>query len=88
MQLPVHISIDFLKDWSSSLEISEDAINKISTNRAYLDNILQKGETYYGINTGFGSLCNVKIEADELACADIWPAGVKSFVELDQILGG
>ena len=67
MQLPAHISIDILKDWNNSLEISKEAFDRISVNRAYLDNILKGGNTYYGINTGFGSLCNVKIEPGELA---------------------
>ena len=67
MQLPEHLSINILKDWTSSIEISKEAENRISVNRAYLDEILKSGNTYYGINTGFGSLCNVKIEPDELA---------------------
>lgn len=67
MQLPEHLSIDLLKDWNTQIEISKEAHGRIETNRAYLDKILEGGNTYYGINTGFGSLCNVKIEADELA---------------------
>lgn len=68
MELPAHISIDFLKEWNNDhLGISPDAAARIATNRAYLDDILKKGNTYYGINTGFGSLCNVRIENDELA---------------------
>ena len=59
MQLPEHLSINILKDWTSSIEISKEAENRISVNRAYLDEILKSGNTYYGINTGFGSLCNV-----------------------------
>lgn len=68
MQLPDHISIDFLKDWNNKeLALSADAANRINVNRSYLDNILKKGNTYYGINTGFGSLCNVRINDNELA---------------------
>lgn len=68
MQLPAHISIDFLKEWNNnSLALSASAGGRINTNRAYLDEILKKGDTYYGINTGFGSLCNVRVEPDELA---------------------
>lgn len=68
MQLPAHISIDFLKDWNNNtLALSNAAGERINTNRAYLDEILKKGDTYYGINTGFGSLCNVRVEPDELA---------------------
>lgn len=67
MQLPEHISIDFLSNWDESLALSEDAYARIGINRAYLDTILKQGNTYYGINTGFGSLCNVRIADDELS---------------------
>ncbi|WP_276133010.1 histidine ammonia-lyase [Polluticoccus soli] len=67
MQLPEHISIDILKSWGDNLGLSAGANERISTNRAYLENILKGGNTYYGINTGFGSLCNVRVEPHELA---------------------
>ncbi len=66
MELPAHISIETLKNLSGTLELSAEAINRISINRAYLDNILKSGKTFYGINTGFGSLCNVRIRDHEL----------------------
>ena len=68
MELPEHLSIDLLKSRTSKdLAISGKAINQIETNRAYLDNILKQGGTYYGINTGFGSLCNVRIDSTQLS---------------------
>lgn len=68
MVLPDHISISFLANWNNSkIELSANAKQRIQQNRAYLDDILQKGNTYYGINTGFGSLCNVRIEPSELS---------------------
>ena len=68
MELPEHISIDFLSNWNaSSLALPADAFARITTNRNYLDDILKQGNTYYGINTGFGSLCNVRIADDELS---------------------
>ncbi|XZF13134.1 histidine ammonia-lyase [Chitinophagaceae bacterium MMS25-I14] len=68
MELPAHISIEQLKNRdNTTLDISADAKQRIAHNRAYLDNILKEGNTYYGINTGFGSLCNVRIEDSELA---------------------
>ncbi|MBN9483034.1 MAG: histidine ammonia-lyase [Bacteroidetes bacterium 43-93] len=68
MQLPDHISIDFLAQWGSDkLVMSADAVNRVQTNRNYLEDILKEGKTYYGINTGFGSLCNVRIDDNELA---------------------
>ena len=68
MELPEHLTIDLLKDWKgNSIELSEAAKARIAENRAYLDNILKNGKTYYGINTGFGSLCNVRIDDNDLA---------------------
>jgi len=68
MELPEHISIDHLKAGHGQIiTISEAAQKRIAHNRSYLDNILKGGKTYYGINTGFGSLCNVRIMDSELA---------------------
>jgi histidine ammonia-lyase len=67
MELPQHLSLDILQAWKgNSLEQPADAVQRVAENRAYLDNILKGGGTYYGINTGFGSLCNVRIKDDEL----------------------
>ena len=51
----------------AKLEFSAEAIKNIKNCRAYLDKkqAAQK-EPIYGINTGFGSLCNVIIPAHEL----------------------
>ncbi len=69
MELPEHLSIDILSagGWRNTLDVPAAAIGRIAHNRAYLDDIISKGGTYYGINTGFGSLCNVRIKDDELA---------------------
>jgi histidine ammonia-lyase len=68
MTLPPHISIDWLRQWTPQpLNLSQPAADRITQNRDYLDRILAGGETYYGINTGFGSLCNVRVAPDELA---------------------
>lgn len=49
------------------LALSDEAICKINTSRSYLD-AKQKAskEPIYGVNTGFGSLCNIKINEDKL----------------------
>lgn len=53
--------------YDKKLELSSEAISKIKTCRAYLDNrMLQQEAPIYGINTGFGSLYNVKISKDKL----------------------
>ncbi len=68
MELPEHISLNFLDGWNNkNLEVSEQSQKNIEQNRAYLDNILKQGGTYYGINTGFGSLCNVRIDDSQLS---------------------
>ncbi|HXS36428.1 MAG TPA: histidine ammonia-lyase [Flavipsychrobacter sp.] len=68
MQLPERISIDSLQNWKNShIELSSETIQHITVNRSYLDNILKTGNVYYGINTGFGALCNVRIQPGELA---------------------
>lgn len=49
------------------LALSESSREKIIKCRQYLDDKMKDAEgLYYGINTGFGSLCNVKISADEI----------------------
>ena len=52
---------------NAKLEFSADAIKNIKACRAYLDKkqATQK-EPIYGVNTGFGALCNVIIPANEL----------------------
>lgn len=68
MELPEHITIDGLAHAGiDNIQIPAAAQERIAVNRAYLDEILRGGQTYYGINTGFGSLCNVRVQPDELA---------------------
>ena len=67
MELPGHLTIDYLLQKQDTLHISAAAHERIAVNRAYLDNKLKGGNTFYGINTGFGSLCNVRIKDSELA---------------------
>lgn len=68
MELPHHLSIHILEQLNSDdIALSGDAVERIQHNRAYLDNKIGSGATYYGINTGFGSLCDVRIEDDQLA---------------------
>ena len=51
----------------SKLELSAEVREKISQNRRYLESVLEDpNQIIYGINTGFGSLCNVKISEANL----------------------
>jgi histidine ammonia-lyase len=66
-----HLSIDLigaiLKS-NAKLALSESAITAIVKCRTYLDNKMANStKPVYGINTGFGSLCDVKINAEDLS---------------------
>lgn len=53
---------------NKQLALSDEAVVNIKKSRAYLDKKIQNNETpIYGINTGFGSLCNIKISKDNLS---------------------
>lgn len=50
-----------------TLALSDEAILNIEKARNYLDEKMKENKTpIYGINTGFGSLCNVKISSENL----------------------
>lgn len=64
------LSIDILAEIVKSkakIELSESAIEKIKTCRAYLDKKIDGSQTFYGINTGFGALCDVQISKKDLS---------------------
>ena len=51
-----------------TLALSEEAVVNIEKCRKYLDDKMQSNSNpIYGINTGFGSLCNVKISNENLS---------------------
>lgn len=67
MELPAHFDIATLEQLlKEKIALTATDIEKINANRNYLDNKIAGGGTYYGINTGFGSLCNVRISDDQL----------------------
>ena len=52
----------------SRIELGEDACRRIVNCREYLDNRMKtQKEPIYGITTGFGSLCNVSIDSEDLS---------------------
>lgn len=66
--LPEEIQIqDIEKLLSHQIQLSEHQIKAINANRAFLDAKMATGQTYYGINTGFGSLCDVRVSEEELS---------------------
>jgi histidine ammonia-lyase len=48
------------------VRLSQKAIPRINRCRKHVEEIIKKGETVYGINTGFGKLCRVKISPSEI----------------------
>ena len=56
-----------LLDFNQHISITFDAHERILACREYLDGkMAEKDRSYYGINTGFGFLQNVKIDADQI----------------------
>ncbi len=50
-----------------SLELSKEVVEKVKRCRDYLDRkLVREDKPIYGINTGFGSLCDVKISKENL----------------------
>ncbi|HLS70374.1 MAG TPA: histidine ammonia-lyase [Chitinophagaceae bacterium] len=66
--LPEEIKIEDLQELlQSKIQLSEEQILAVKRNREYLDKKVKSGQTFYGINTGFGSLCNVRVSEEELS---------------------
>lgn len=66
-----HLSVDRVEEilyGRYTISLSDDARNRIIRCREYLDDKMQRQkEPIYGVTTGFGSLCNISVEADQLA---------------------
>jgi len=61
-------SIHDLIESQKKIKLSDESVAKINRSRAYLLSKLEGNDTpIYGINTGFGSLCNVKISPENLS---------------------
>lgn len=65
-QLTIAKVHEIVKD-NRSISLSADSRNRIEKCRAYLDRKLAGGkDVFYGINTGFGSLCDTVISIEDL----------------------
>jgi len=66
-----HYSAEEIYQWfrrKVTLTCSAEVLQEIQKGRTLLKNILDgKEKAYYGINTGFGSLCNVRISPEQLS---------------------
>ncbi len=68
MEIPQHITLSDLETLlTESISLSDTDRKQINANRNYLEQKLKTGQTFYGINTGFGSLCNVRVTDEELS---------------------
>ncbi len=62
-----YLDIVDITDNYESISISNDLALQVSKCRSYLEQKLSSADrSFYGINTGFGSLCNVRIPNEEL----------------------
>lgn len=52
---------------NTPLDISKEALKRVDSSRQCVESRLQSGETFYGINTGFGALANVSIPKERLS---------------------
>lgn len=68
---PEPLSLDTIEHLISKripLKLSEESISRIIRCREYLDRrMIQQKDPIYGITTGFGSLCNISINHNELS---------------------
>lgn len=60
-------TLDIVFQEKTTIELSDSSKVKINQNRRFLEEkIKEPNAVYYGINTGFGSLCNIQISDNEL----------------------
>lgn len=69
MELPKHLDLSTLQAilHEGKVSYSESTWQRIHENIEFLQQKLNSGNIYYGINTGFGSLCNVRVSDDQLS---------------------
>ena len=59
--------VEMILSQSMHIALSVDTQKRIMNCRDFLDNKMRANDSvFYGINTGFGSLCNTQISTDEL----------------------
>jgi histidine ammonia-lyase len=61
-------NVNYIIQSDAKLELSKEAVKRIVKCREYLNHKMSSGkEVFYGINTGFGSLCNTVISSADLS---------------------
>ncbi|HEX9894245.1 MAG TPA: histidine ammonia-lyase [Gemmatimonadales bacterium] len=54
------------RDGGSRIELHAGALDRLAQSRASVEAAIARGDTMYGVNTGFGKLANVRIAAADL----------------------
>ena len=49
-----------------TVSLDDDSLARIADSQTRIEEVVRSGEQVYGVNTGFGLLANVRIDADEL----------------------
>eukprot|EP00035_Acanthoeca_spectabilis_P034329 m.28481 g.28481 ORF g.28481 m.28481 type:complete len:563 (-) comp6555_c0_seq2:2390-4078(-) len=52
---------------TTQIKVAKSAMDRVRVGRAVVDNIVDKGDVAYGINTGFGLFANVVVSPSQLA---------------------
>ena len=60
-----------LVSMGEKVEVASDAWIRVDASRKVVENILDSGETVYGINTGFGALVSESISSEDLATLQV-----------------
>ena len=55
----------------AEVQVATDAWPKVEAARNVVEGILKRGETVYGINTGFGALVSERISSEDLAALQV-----------------
>jgi histidine ammonia-lyase len=68
---PANITFEVVQEileYDVKLQLSEESVQRILKSKAYLDRKLEEADKpLYGINTGFGALCDIEISNSELS---------------------
>jgi histidine ammonia-lyase len=65
-RLTVADVVQFARNRDSRIELDPGALAALGRTRQVIDQAIARGETMYGINTGFGKLVNVRIDPGQL----------------------
>lgn len=65
-RLTTQVLVKLAKSSDPDVALSAGVKDRLKKDRDIIDNSIKSGQTFYGINTGFGYLSNVRIDSEEL----------------------